>query len=508
MLYTLAIDQSTSATKAMLFDERAQPVAHASVAHRQLYPQPGWVEHDAEEILRNTYLAAKRVAAENGVDAAQIASVAITNQRETVVVWDKRTGKPVYNAVVWQCRRGADICRALAEKGLEDTVRRKTGLLLNPYFSASGVQWILEHVPNARAAAAENRLLMGTIDTWLIWNLTRGERHATDYTNASRTLLFNTTSLSWDDELLGMFAIPRSMAPQALPCDAVFGETTLNGLLPAPKPIAGVLGDSHGALVGQMCFAPSMGKATYGTGSSLMVNVGENNLPPPQGLVTSVGFAAQGKVFYAFEGNIHCTGATVKWLVDDLQLLRSSSESEGIAASIADNGGVYLVPAFAGLGAPWWNSEARAIICGMTRGSGKAQVVRAALEAIAYQMKDLVDLIADASGVALTELRVDGAPVKNNFLMQLQADMLGTKINRSEIAEASALGAVLMNGLALGRFKSLDDIAALRKNSDYLERKMPLHLVDKYYAGWKKAVAMIANEKTEGGCFSNCREHE
>jgi glycerol kinase len=475
----------------MLFDEQAQPVAHAAVAHRQLYPQPGWVEHSAEEILRNAYLAAKQVVAESGVKAAQVASVAITNQRETVVVWDKNTGKPVYNAVVWQCRRGADICKRLAEKGMEDTVRRKSGLIINPYFSASGVQWILDNVPEARAAASKGRLLMGTMDTWLIWNFTRGAAHVTDYTNASRTLLFNTTSLGWDDELLNMFTVPRSMTPQALPCDAVFGETTLNGLLPNSVPIAGVLGDSHGALAGQMCFAPSMGKATYGTGSSLMVNVGEKNLSPPNGLVTSVGFAAQRKIFYAFEGNIHCTGATIKWLVDDLQLINSPSESEGIAAGIADNGGVYLVPAFAGLGAPWWNSEARAIICGMTRGSGKAQVVRAALEAIAYQMKDLTALIEKASGVRLTELRVDGGPVKNSFLMQFQADMLGIKINRSEITEASALGAVLMNGLALKRFNTLDEITALRKSNDCFERKMPEHLVEKYYAGWKKAAAMI-----------------
>ena len=266
MTYTLAIDQSTSASKALLFDDRARPVARASVEHEQRYPQPGWVEHDAEEILRNTCLAARLVMEENGVGVAQIASVAITNQRETVVVWDKHTGKPVYNAVVWQCRRGADACRKLVEKGLEATVRSKTGLLLNPYFSASGVQWILDNVPGARAAAVGNRLLMGTIDTWLIWNFTQRALHATDYTNASRTLLFNTASLSWDDELLSMFTIPRSMAPKALPCDAVFGETTLCGLLPKPVPIAGVLGDSHGALVGQMCFAPSMGKATYGTG--------------------------------------------------------------------------------------------------------------------------------------------------------------------------------------------------------------------------------------------------
>jgi glycerol kinase len=446
--YTLAIDQSTSATKAMLFDEQAQLVARASAEHEQLYPQPGWVEHDAEEILRNTCAAIQQLFSKNKVDSSRVKSIAITNQRETVVVWDRHTGKPVYNAVVWQCQRGVDICHNLINKGLEEKVRAKTGLIINPYFSASGVQWMLENVEGARTAANENRLLMGTIDAWLMWNFTQGKVHATDCTNASRTLLFNTSTLAWDDELLDMFTIPRSMMPEVKSCDSVFGETSLNGILPAPVPIAGVLGDSHGALVGQMCFAQGMGKATYGTGSSLMVNVGEKNLAAPKGLVTSVGFAAQGKTFYAFEGNIHCTGATIKWLVDDLQLIKSSAESEAIATSVPDNGGVYLVPAFAGLGAPWWNSEARALICGMTRGSGKAHVVRAALEAIAYQVKDLVDLMTRESGITIAELRVDGGPVKNNFLMQFQADMLGTKINRSEIAEASALGAVLMNGLA------------------------------------------------------------
>ncbi len=486
--YTLAIDQSTSATKAMLFDEQAQLVARASVEHEQFYPQPGWVEHDAEEILRNAYAAIEQVLRESKTDIAQVKSVAITNQRETVVVWDKRTGKPVYNAIVWQCQRGVDICNNLIKKGLEDTVRAKTGLIINPYFSASGVQWILDNVQGARTTANEEHLLMGTIDAWLVWNLTQGKVHATDYTNASRTLLFNTSTLTWDDELLGMFTIPRSMMPEAKSCDSLFGETNLNGIAKQHIPIAGVLGDSHGALVGQMCFTQGMGKSTYGTGSSLMVNVGEKNIAAPKGLVTSVGFAAQGKVFYAFEGNIHCTGATIKWLVDDLQLIESSAESEAIATSVQDNGGVYLVPAFAGLGAPWWNSEARALICGMTRGSGKAHVVRAALEAIAYQVKDLADLMTCDSGITLKELRVDGGPVKNNFLMQFQADMLGTKINRSEIAEASALGAVLMNGLALGRYTTLEEVSALRKSNDYIERKMAIAEVEQLYSGWKKAV--------------------
>jgi glycerol kinase len=488
MAYTLAIDQSTSATKALLFGEPAQPVAGAAVEHRQLYPQPSWVEHDPEELLRNAYAAAAQALARGGVAAGEVEAVSITNQRETVVVWDRRTGRPVYNAVVWQCRRGVDICNRLLAQGLEGMVQAKTGLIINPYFSASGAQWVLDNVSGARAAAAQGHLLMGTIDAWLVWHFTGGQVHATDYTNASRTLLFNIGTLAWDDELLNLFALPRSMMPRALPCDAVFGHTTLGGLLPRPVPIAGVLGDSHGALVGQQCFAPGMGKATYGTGSSLMVNIGQQPLAPPRGLVTSVGFAAQGKVHYAFEGNIHCTGGTIKWLVDDLQLLGSPAESEALAASLPDNGGVYLVPAFAGLGAPWWDSEARGLLCGMTRGTGRAHIARAALESIAYQMKDLTDLVTGSAGVPLRELRVDGGPVKNRFLMQLQADMLGAPVHRSEVAEASALGATLMGRLALGRFGSLEELAALRQGSDCIAPHMPPALAEKYYEGWKKAV--------------------
>lgn len=486
MKYTLAIDQSTSATKAMLFDSNAKLVARASVDHQQFYPQPGWVEHDAEEILRNTYTAAADVLAKSGIKAEEVASVAVTNQRETVVVWDKRTGKPVYNAVVWQCNRGEAICEALKAGNNESTVSVKTGLLINPYFSASGVQWILENVKGARLAADEGHLLLGTMDTWLIWNFTNGREHATDFTNASRTLLFNIHTLHFDDELLELFHIPSSMVPEALPSDGIFGTTTLNGLIPN-VPIAGVMGDSHGALAGQMCFSPGMGKATYGTGSSIMVNIGEQPLVAPAGLVTSVGFAAAGKVHFAFEGNIHCTGATIKWLQDDLQLIQSATETETLATSVEGTDGVYLVPAFAGLGAPWWDSEAKALICGMNRGTTKAHVVRAALESIAYQVKDLIALI-EKSGVELQELRVDGGPVQNKFLMQFQSDMLQAWINRSPIAEASALGAVLMGGLALGRWHSLEEIAALRTSDDRIGPLMPSVQMKKLYIGWQQAV--------------------
>lgn len=486
MKYTLAIDQSTSATKAMLFDQQAVLIARASVDHKQYYPQPGWVEHDPEEILHNTYQAAETVLHKANIEPSSVAAIAITNQRETVVVWDKRTGKPVYNAVVWQCNRGTAICNQLISKGYEPIITAKTGLIINPYFSASGVKWILDNVDGARVNADAGNLLMGTIDTWLIWNFTGGECHVTDYTNASRTLLFNIHSLDWDCEILDLFTIPPFMTPTALPCDAHYGSTTLNGLLPE-TPIAGVMGDSHGALAGQMCFTPGMGKATYGTGSSIMINIGEKALPAPKGLVTSIGFAANGKIHYAFEGNIHCTGATIKWLQDDLQLIHSAVETEMLATSVESTDGVYFVPAFAGLGAPWWNSDAKALICGMNRGTNKAHIVRAALESIAYQVKDLIELIR-SSGVEIKELRVDGGPARNNFLMQFQADMLQAKINRSPIEEASALGAVLMSGLAMRQWNSEKDIIALRKENDYIVPKMAVYKVEALYSEWQKAV--------------------
>ena len=489
--YIIAVDQSTSATKAILFDTECRLHHRVNIDHKQYYPQAGWVEHDAEEIYRNTVEAIRRLldAAEPEPDARF--SLALTNQRETVVVWSVRTGKPLCHAVVWQCQRGAEICRELRERGCEPLIQQKSGLLIDPYFSASGVKWILDNVEGARAQADAGELRMGTIDAWLIWKLTGGAVHATDYTNASRTLLFNIHTLDWDDELLSLFTVPRSMMPEARPCDSRFGRTTVEGLFPEGIEIAGVLGDSHGALAGQMCFESGMGKATYGTGSSVMVNIGCNPVAAPEGLVTSVGFAAQGKVHYAFEGNIHCTGATLKWLTEQLQLIGSPAETESLATSVADNGGVYLVPAFAGLGAPWWNPTAKAVICGMTLGTTKAHVVRAALEAIPYQIKDLIDLMTGQAGIALKELRVDGGPTKNRFLMQFQADMLGATINRSDIEEASAMGAVVMNGLARGLWRSLEEVAALRTSDNLVVPDMDSGERARLYAGWLAAVALV-----------------
>ncbi len=487
----IAIDQSTSATKAMLFSETCDFLHRENIEHNQFYPQEGWVEHDAEEIYQNTLKVINRILDYNSKEENVSYSLAITNQRETVVVWNKHTGKPVYNAIVWQCQRGASICENIKERGFSDLVQRKSGLLLDPYFSASGVKWILDNVKRACSAAEKGDLLMGTIDSWLIWKLTNGKTHATDYTNASRTLLFNIHTLDWDEELLNLFTIPRSMMPKILPCDSIFGETTANDLFKTPVQIAGVLGDSHGALVGQMCFDSGMGKATYGTGSSIMVNIGEEAASAPEGLVTSIGFTLLGKVYYAFEGNIHCTGATIKWMSEKLELINDVGQIEKEIASINDTGGVYLIPAFAGLGAPWWQPNARAAIVGITLNTDKKHLLRAGLESIAYQVKDLVDLMVRQANVVLKELKVDGGPTKNQFLMQFQSDMLQTSVNISNIEEASALGAIIMNGFARKKWTTTEQVSMLRKNSNCITPQMQEEKVATLYSGWHKAIKKV-----------------
>ena len=485
----IAIDQSTSATKALLFDDNCKLIKQIGVPHQQYYPQPGWVEHDAEEIYQNMLKAISQLPLET---VSGELSIAITNQRETVVVWDRETGHPVCNAVVWQCMRGQDICEDLKAKGFGPMVKEKSGLLIDPYFAGSGAKWILDNIDGARQAAEEGKLCFGTIDSWLIYKLTGGKVHATDYTNASRTMLFNVYTLDWDDELLDMLTIPRSMMPEAKPCDAVYGEVADEvkqalGLQGEIK-IAGVLGDSHGALSGQMCFGEGFGKATYGTGSSVMVNIGEAYAPAPDGLVTSVGFSALGKTFYAFEGNIHCTGATLLWLRDQLQLIEGPHEVEEIATSIPDNGGVYFVPAFSGLGAPWWNGSAKAAISGMTLATTKAHVVRAALESIAYQVTDLVRTMTEKAGITLKEIRVDGGPTKNKFLMQMQSDLLQAPVVRSEVEDASAFGALVMNRFALGAWQTFSEA---EQAWECLGSTTPAHTAEEMapaYDGWKQAV--------------------
>lgn len=482
----ISIDQSTQSTKAFLFDEDGRILDRASLSHRQIYPQPGFVEHDPEEIYVNTVKVITELVRNDEDENAEY-SIALTNQRETVVVWYKNTGKPVCNAVVWQCMRGEQICNSLKESGHMETFRKKSGLLIDPYFSGSGVKWILDNVEGAREAAEKGELLMGTIDTWLIWKMTEGRCHVTDYTNASRTMLFNIHTLEWDKELMDLLTIPASMLAKPLPSDSIFGETTLGGLFRNPVRIAGAIGDSHGALTGQMCFTEGLGKATYGTGSSVMVNIGEKYSDAPSGLVTSVGYSALGKVFYAFEGNIHCTGMTITWLEKELQLIGGASEIEKVATSVEDNGGVYFVPAFAGLGAPWWQPKAKAIICGLSLGTGKAHVCRAALESIGYQVTDLIKAMTDSAGITLKEMRVDGGPTKNGFLMQFQSDLLEVPVVRSEVEDASAFGAFIINGFATGRLSSFEEASRLAHFEGAIIPS-PAETVSKAYEGWRKAV--------------------
>ncbi|MCC5930458.1 MAG: glycerol kinase GlpK [Cyclobacteriaceae bacterium] len=486
--YILSIDQSTSGTKAILFNKNAEIFYKESIDHKQYYPQPGWVEHDPAEIYQNVFNLIQSVTGKFASDAGKIQGIAITNQRETVVVWDKTNGEPVYNAIVWQCQRGEKICADLKEKGLEKTFREKAGLIIDPYFSASGIQWILDNIDGARKKAEKGDLLFGTIDSWLIWNLSGGKVHATDHSNACRTLLYNIQNMDWDHELLDYFKIPHCMCPAILHSDAVFCEYTPEHA-EDPLPVSGVLGDSHAAFFAQGCYAPGMAKATYGTGSSIMMNIGPRALIPPKGLVTSIGFSTQHEVHYVYEGNIHMTGDTIKWLCDNLQLISHPSEAEYIAKTVASTEGVYLVPAFVGLGAPYWDNQARALICGMNRGTGKAHIIRAALESIAYQVKDLIDLMVQGAGLSLQELRVDGGPSSNRMLMQFQSDILQCRLNKSQVDEASALGAALMAGLALGIYPDLQALQSVRSNEVNYSCAMPSEESRKLYEGWKNALS-------------------
>lgn len=490
----LAIDQSTSGTKAIVFDNRGNLVCRCTENHQQYYPQADWVEHDPEEIYEKTKLAVTRVLTESKTRLADIGAIAITNQRETVAVWDKKSGKPVYNAIVWQCQRGVEACNNLQSQGYGDKVTAKTGLLIDPYFSATGLKWIMDNVDAARDKAAAGTLAFGTMDSWLIYKLTGGKVHATDYSNASRTMLYNIYDLQWDQELLDLMGLRDSMAPEVKSSDAVFGYTESSGLFDRPIPITGVMGDSHAALFGQSCFQRGMAKATYGTGSSIMMNIGQQPLKSPAGLVTSIGWGCRGEVDYVFEGNIHCTGDTLSWLVHDLELIPDAPSSERLALSVPDSNGVYFVPAFVGLGAPYWDNNARASISGMSRSTRKAHLVRAALEAIAYQIKDLIDLMAAGSCGDLEELRVDGGPTCNDFLMQFQADMLHSPVVRTKVEEVSALGVALMAGLSIGFWKDVSDLSSLRKIDKVFHACMDDAQRGQCYQGWQEAVEKVLTQ--------------
>ncbi len=487
--FILSIDQSTSATKVMLFDNRAHLINRVSVQHRQYYPQPGFVEHDADEIFSNTLAGLKSLVGKSQIRLFEIACLSVTNQRETSLIWDRHTGNPIAHAAVWQCQRGAGFCGQLNEEGLGDMIRKKTGLVIDSYFSASKLKWIVNNTPGAGSRARNGDLLLGTMDTWLLWKLTGGKVHATDYTNACRTMLFNIHTLRWDEELIRLFDLYPEMFPEVRYSDEIFGTVAGEFDEIAGLPIAGLIGDSHGALFGQHCFSPGMTKATYGTGSSIMMNIGKTAVNAPEGLVTSIGFGCGKSIDYVFEGNIHCTGDTINWIVNDLQLIREPSEAEPIARSVNSNNGVYFVPAFVGLGAPYWDNKARACICGMSRDTRKAHIVRAALESIAYQIKDLIDLMLERSGVELRELRVDGGPARNDFLMQFQSDILMKIVVRSGIEEVSALGSAFLAGIATGIWNNTEDIESLRNVDRTFQPARTSDDIEILYKGWRKAVA-------------------
>ena len=493
--YILSLDQSTSGSKALLVDRAGVIIAQVAMEHIQYYPKPGWVEHDALEIYNNAKTILIKVVEKAQLKPEAIDVLAITNQRETVVVWDKDTGLPIHNAIVWQCRRTSELCLQLKDQGMESIVKERTGLLLDPYFSATKVKWILENAADhAMDKAREGKLLMGTMDTWLLWKLTGGKVHATDYTNASRTLLFNIKSLEWDDKLLEIFNIPKCMVADIKSSNAILGYTESGELFNNSIPISGVMGDSQAALFGQNCFEPGMVKATYGTGSSVMMNIGDRYTKAGGGLVTSLGWAINGKVEYVLEGIVHCSGDSLKWLKDNLGMFDDFDHVQGLAESVESNEGVYMVPAFVGLGIPYWDTNARAGIIGMSRRTQKEHIIRAALEAIVYQIKDAIETMESESGICIKELRVDGGATKNSFLMQFQADMLQVKVTRTEAAELSAMGSVYMAGLGIGLW-DMAEIQKLRKVGQAYIPAMQDAVKEQYYRGWKEAVERILSKE-------------
>lgn len=488
--YILAIDQGTTSSRAIVFDKKGNIIAVAQQEFTQFFPAPGWVEHDANEIWESVQNVVREVLRE--VNPSDVAAIGITNQRETTVVWDKNTGRPVYKAIVWQSRQTMELCEDLKKRGFEPAVRQKTGLVVDAYFSGSKIKWILDNVAGARQQAERGELLFGTIDTWVLWNLTRERTHATDYTNASRTMLFNIHELRWDDELCAALTVPQNMLPKVLDSSAVYGHARQEvlGLSPnaAPIPVSGMAGDQQAALFGQACFAEGMAKNTYGTGCFMLMNTGANAVHSKNGLLTTIAWGIGGQVEYALEGSIFVAGSAVKWLRDAVQLLGDAAETEGYAKSLLSSDGVYVVPAFVGLGTPYWDSEVRGAVFGLTRGAGKAHLIRATLESIAYQTKDVLSIMEKDSGIRLKALRVDGGAVKNDFLMQFQADMLGVKVERPVIQETTALGAAYLAGLAVGFWKDQPDIAQNWQLERAFKPKLKKADARKLYKGWQLAV--------------------
>ena len=491
--YIMALDSGTTSNRCILFDQSGRVCSIAQKEFTQIFPQPGWVEHDADEIFSTQLEVAKQALQNIGAVPSDIAAIGITNQRETTVVWNKYTGKPICNAIVWQCRRTAAYCDSLREQGLTETVRSKTGLVIDPYFSGTKIRWILENIPGAREQAENGELLFGTVETWLIWKLTGGI-HVTDYSNASRTMLFNINTLQWDDEILSKLEIPRSMLPEAKPSSCIYGHTDAQ-IFGAPIPIAGAAGDQQAALFGQTCFDPGDSKCTYGTGSFLLMNTGHTPIFSKNGLVTTIAWGLDGQVTYALEGSIFVAGAAIQWLRDELRFIESAADSEYMARKVSDTNGCYVVPAFAGLGAPYWDAYARGAIVGLTRGVNKYHIVRATLDSIAYQTDDVLKAMEADSGIRLAALKVDGGAAANNYLIQTQADISGAPVLRPRCVETTAMGAAYLAGLAVGYWKSTGEIKANwavdRSFSPDIAEEERVHRVK----GWKKAVRC-----TEGWC--------
>lgn len=489
--YVMALDQGTTSSRCILFDEKGLIVTSAQKEFTQIYPKAGWVEHDPMEIWSSQVSVAAEAMAKVNASASDVAAIGITNQRETTVVWDKRTGVPVYNAIVWQCRRTSEMCDELRAQGFDKVVRAKTGLVLDAYFSGTKVKWILDNVEGARAEAEAGNLLFGNIDTWLIWNLTKGQTYVTDYSNASRTLLFNIHELKWDEEILETLNIPKSMLPEVKPSSCVYGHTD-SSILGGEIAIAGAAGDQQAALFGQTCYAPGTAKNTYGTGCFMLMNTGEKAIESTKGLLTTIAWGIDGKVEYALEGSVFIAGAAIQWLRDELKMIDNAADSEAYATAVEDTNGVYVVPAFVGLGAPYWDQYARGTIVGLTRGAKKEHLIRATLEALAYQTNDVLKAMQEDSGITLKALKVDGGACANNFLMQFQSDILGVQVDRPEVIETTALGAAYLAGLAVGYWKSKEEVsqnwAISRSFTPAMEEEKRAGLLN----GWHTAVRRSA----------------
>ncbi len=486
--YILALDQGTTSSKAVIFDQEGKVVETGQREFEQHFTKPGWVEHDANEIWTSMLSSISEAMRKSDTEPEDIAGIGITNQRETTVVWDRNTGKPIYRAIVWQSRQTAEICNDLREAGHNELFRDKTGLLIDPYFAGTKVKWILDNVDGAKEKADNGELMFGTIDTWLVYKLTGGEQHITDYSNASRTLMYNIYDLEWDEELLDILGVPKSMLPEVKQSSEVYGKTVNYHFFGHEVPIAGIAGDQHAALFGQACFEKGMAKNTYGTGGFMLMNTGEEGVKSENGLLTTLAWGIDGKVEYALEGSIFVSGSAIQWLRDGLEIIKDAKETESLATSVEDTGGVYVVPAFVGLGTPYWDSDVRGAVFGLTRGTKKEHLVRATLESLTYQTRDVLDVMKDDSGIDVKTLRVDGGAVKNDFLVQFQSDILGLQVERPVVTETTALGAAYLAGLAVGFWESKEEIANQWKVDKTFESEINEDEREQLYDGWKKAV--------------------